>query len=206
MMTVSAILVVLATTLAAAAQDYVLPTLFDVTGVAADDVLNIRAEPDAGAEVIGTLAPNARRIEVVARDQSGDWGQVNTDGRSGWASLHYLTPRAGVWEPGELPQTLSCTGTEPFWSLTTRGDSVTYSTPENDGTRYRVETIEGADLMRDPRRSVVASTSGRRLTAVLVPASCSDGMSNRAYGLDATLVLERDGELRVMAGCCSVAP
>ena len=39
--------------------------MFDVTGVAANDVLNIRAAPDASAEIIGTLSPNARDIEVV---------------------------------------------------------------------------------------------------------------------------------------------
>ena len=34
---------------AAATQEYILPTLFDVAGVASDDVLNIRAEPTASS-------------------------------------------------------------------------------------------------------------------------------------------------------------
>ena len=39
-----------------ATPEYVLPTLFDVTGVAADDRLNIRERPDPSAPIIGTLA------------------------------------------------------------------------------------------------------------------------------------------------------
>lgn len=48
----------------AAAQD--LPAVYDVAGVAADDVLNVRAEPSAEAPVLRTLAPDAGGIEVVA--------------------------------------------------------------------------------------------------------------------------------------------
>ncbi|MFD2813860.1 SH3 domain-containing protein [Paracoccus aerius] len=67
---------------ALATQEYILPTLFDVTGVASDDVLNIRAEPNAKAAIIGTLAPDAFRIEVVEERQG--WARVNTgEGRAG---------------------------------------------------------------------------------------------------------------------------
>ncbi|MGB3280174.1 MAG: peptide-binding protein, partial [Pseudorhodobacter sp.] len=42
-----------------------LPALFDVTGVAADDVLNLRAAPDGVAEILGALGPSAKDVEVV---------------------------------------------------------------------------------------------------------------------------------------------
>ncbi|GAA6188440.1 hypothetical protein NBRC116596_15030 [Litorivita sp. NS0012-18] len=38
---------------AAQAQNAVLPTYYNVQGVASDDALNIRAQPDAGAPVLG---------------------------------------------------------------------------------------------------------------------------------------------------------
>ena len=44
------------------------PALLDATGVAGDDVLNVRAAANASALVIGTLAPDARDIEVIGPD------------------------------------------------------------------------------------------------------------------------------------------
>ena len=95
----------------AATQEYILPTLFDVTDVADDDVLNIRTRPSAGAEILGSLAPDARGVEVVAHDASGRWAQINTGEHSGWVALRYLAYRTDVWEPGALPEALRCIGT-----------------------------------------------------------------------------------------------
>ena len=67
-----------------------LPALYDVTGVAADDALNIRAEPAANAEIIGTLPSDARSVEVVAVDASGKWALVNSAERSGYLALRFL--------------------------------------------------------------------------------------------------------------------
>ena len=59
--------------LPAQAQDF--PALYAVTGVAADDVLNIRSRPDAGAPIIGALAPDSTGVEVLGR--SGNWALVS---------------------------------------------------------------------------------------------------------------------------------
>lgn len=58
--------------------------LHDVTGVAANDVLNIRENPDAASPVIGTLAPDATGVEVILVDDG--WALVNAGERSGYAS------------------------------------------------------------------------------------------------------------------------
>ena len=50
---------------AATAQDF--PALYRVTDVAANDVLNIRAQPQASAPVIGSFRPGQRGVEVMAR-------------------------------------------------------------------------------------------------------------------------------------------
>ncbi len=50
------------------------PALYDVTGVASDDVLNVRAAPNANAQVIAALGPKATQVEVVRTDTSGHWG------------------------------------------------------------------------------------------------------------------------------------
>ena len=59
-----------------------------LVAVAAGDRLNIRERPDASAPVIGTLAPDATGVEVVA-ERSG-WAQVNTAERRGWVNAKFL--------------------------------------------------------------------------------------------------------------------
>lgn len=71
---------------AAAATFDAWPALYDVSGVASDDVLNIRAEPSADAPIIGTLAHDATNVEII-RDGENGWGLVNTDeGTAGYPS------------------------------------------------------------------------------------------------------------------------
>lgn len=191
---------------AAATPEYILPTLFDVTGVAADDVLNIRAAPNASAAIIGTLSPHARDIEVVGYDQTGRWARINTGVHSGWAAFRYLAYQVDIWNPGTLPPTLHCLANEPFWSFAPRGDMMVFSTPDAPESVMRIEQVLTTGMFRDPRRSVSAQGDSRRMTAVIVPMACSDGMSDRAYGLDVTVILEGRGQTQMLTGCCSIAP
>ena len=190
----------------AATREYILPTLFDVTDVAADDVLNIRARPSAGAEIIGALAPDARGVEVVAHDASGRWAQINTGERSGWVALRYLAYRTDVWEPGALPAALRCIGTEPFWSLAPTEDAAVFSTPDAPDRAITLEAVLDPGVFRSPRRAILAGGDALGLTAVIAPARCSDGMSDMAYGLDATLIVREGDGTRMLTGCCSIAP
>lgn len=190
---------------AAATPEYLLPTLFDVEGVAAGDVLNVRAEPDASSAVLGALEPDAERVEVTEHDATGRWGRVNLGERSGWVAMRFLAYRTDVWEPGRLPEGLRCLGTEPFWSLSFAPGEAVLETPEATvafGTRQVLDT----GFFRDPRRAVTAQDGERRLTAVIRPAACGDGMSERAYGLIADVVLEEADGARLFVGCCSIAP
>jgi uncharacterized membrane protein len=191
---------------ATATQEYILPTLFDVTGVAANDVLNIRAAPDANASIIGHLAPDARAVEVVAHDATGRWAQVNAGEQSGWVALRYLAYRVDVWGEDTLPPSLHCLGTEPFWSLRMQGDALVLSTPDAPERVMQADGVLSSGVFRDPRRAVSAVDSAGGLTAVIVPMACSDGMSDRAYGLDATLILDGGGAQRMLTGCCTLAP
>ena len=190
----------------AATQEYILPTLFDVTDVAEGDVLNIRQAPSAGAAIIGTLAPDARDIEVVGYDSTGQWARVNTAERSGWVALRYLAYQVDVWTPGTLPATLQCLGTEPFWSFRPRGEAVVLSTPDAPETAMSIGQVLTTGVFRDPRRSVLAESDSSSFTAIIVPMECSDGMSDRAYGLDVTVVIEGPGEPQMLTGCCSISP
>lgn len=185
---------------ALATQEYILPSLFDVSGVAANDVLNIRAEPDAGAAIIGALAPDARAIEVV--EERRGWARVNAAEGSGWVSARYLSYRTDVWQEGELPAAFRCLGTEPFWDAKVEGGDLVLRSPEDRaGDRRAVQAVLDTGVFRDPARVLVA----RDMTLFSHPQICSDGMSDRLFGLSATLVIHGNSP-RMLSGCCTIQP
>lgn len=198
-MRILALILTLTAAPAWATQEYILPTLFDVTGVAADDVLNIRETPSASAAIIGTLAPDATRIEVV--DETRGWALVNTGERSGWVNARYLMYRTDVWPEQGLPDHFACYGTEPFWSARVEGDALILDEPEATAAPRPLRAVFATGVFREPRRAVLAGD----VTLVATPKLCSDGMSDRLFGLEATLIEDGDTP-RMMTGCCSIAP
>lgn len=182
-----------------------LPALFDVSGVAADDALNIRAEPGAKSEIIGQLAPDDRAIEVVRRE--GNWGLINAGEGAGWVYLKYMAPRSDAdWSAMKGP--MRCFGTEPFWSLTLRpaqGD-VRREEPGAEAQSLPLVAATGADGRATARFG--DATAGGDLT--LIGGSCSDGMSDRSFGITVSGRLRpglggASGEA-ALTGCCSVEP
>ena len=195
---ISAVVLVFVATVAQA-QD--LPALFKVTGVASDDVLNVRTEPRGGAEIVGTLAHDATWVEVVARE--GNWGLVNTGEQSGWASLRFLAQIPDTALP-EHPR-LACFGTEPFWRLdVVQGQSAQLSDPFGTDAFYTVGMMRAASGRFWPF-ALSGSAGGEAMTLVATPRNCSDGMSDRAYGLEATVVTTGIAPV-ILSGCCSLRP
>ena len=178
-----------------------LPALFDVSNVAADDVLNIRSGPMASASLVGHLPHDASGIEVVETNESGSWGRINIGETSGWLSLRYLARQSGNPDYA-LTQRFQCFGTEPFWSLSVvQGQSAEFTTPE-----YQT-TIPGAGLLTISRNTPGHYAVGfGNSVAVIRRSSCSDGMSDRAFGLSVDLLLSHGGDSGLYSGCCSLLP
>ncbi len=187
---------------APAARAQELPALYAVTGVAAGDVLNIRATPDPDAAIVGTLPPDATGVEVVAVD--GDWAVLNANDGTGYAALRFLQREDGpAWNALETP--LACVGTEPFWSLgiDPATGTTTYQTPEMAAPLQSLlsETWPG---------TIWAPAAAFSLTdglAVLQPGECSDGMSDRTYGIVADIFLRAingDAGPTRLSGCCRI--
>jgi len=91
---------------------------------------------------------------------------------------------------------LKAIGTEPFWAAEVQGRCVTYKTPEDQqGTRVWTHVDTG------PQGSAWnGALRGKQFQLYVrpgAPAGCSDGMSDKAYPMDA--VLRVDGETR--KGC-----
>ncbi|SFH07533.1 SH3 domain-containing protein [Palleronia marisminoris] len=173
--------------------------LYDVTGVASDDALFVRARPSNDGEVTGTLSHDAQGVHVSELSENGLWGRVDHDGAAGWVYLGYMEAQGAM----DFPGTLDCNGTEPFWSLSIRPDSVTLDEMSGAGFDGTTGTRARADG-RTNRWSLRAFDSGRSLTAVIVAQQCSDGMSDRSYPYTVDVILsEQDGH-RHVSGCCAL--
>ncbi len=188
---------------APALQAQSLPQLHDVTGVDAGDVLNIRATPSASAEIIGTLAPDATGIEVVAANPEGTWGQVNTGETAGWVNLTYMEARGVHIDNYNLPDGLFCYGNEPFWSLQNIGGALHYDTPDAPARDFDLWMAQDSGIAEDLRRMVQFAGFGGPGTAFIYPAQCNDGMSDRAFGLAISVMTAPSGDL--LSGCCTLS-
>ncbi len=189
-----------------AAADPVLPMLYDVAGVGSGDALNLREAPDPRAPIVGTLAPDARAIEVVALDPTGRWGRVNAGEQSAWVALRYLQAEPDVWASGTLPAGLACLGTEPFWSLRPKAGTLVYSTPDAGEQILTLVAALDTGVPGDPRRALVGRGASTGVTALITPGACSDGMSDRAFGLLVSVILGAPAAPSLLTGCCSIAP
>lgn len=179
-----------------------LPQLHDVTGVAAGDVLNIRAAPSASSQIIGAFDRDARGIEVVAQNPAGTWGQVNTGERAGWVSLRYMAARGVMIDHYNLPDGLRCFGTEPFWSLSNAGGALRYRTPETPARDLPIRIAQDNGLVDDLRRMIRFAGPDGPGVAFVYPATCNDGMSDRVFGLSIGAMLGPDSPM--LTGCCSL--
>jgi uncharacterized membrane protein len=180
-----------------------LPSLHEVTGVSADDVLNIREEPSGAADILGALAHNATDIEVVRENDSGTWGLVNSGEMSGWVAMRYLKPL----ETGDyiLSRRLTCLGTEPFWSLRiTQGATAVMSTPDGPEIQFTAGLVQSA-IARFGRYSLRGGGGDGTFTAVIRAEYCADGMSEAEFGLDVDVLIDGGGDVAHYIGCCSLS-
>ena len=170
----------------------------DVSGVAADDVLNLRAEPRADAPLAGALSPTAGAIEIVRRSEG--WAYVKSGNQAGWASARFLVP-ARTFEGGKPPSPLQCIGTEPFWALVIEGDRATYSSPEVKPVTERIGKIQQS---RNTNIAWRVSLNGGPIASATIEGrqACSDNMSDRVFPFRVHIET-RDATL--LSGCCDLA-
>lgn len=202
-MTPKALAVICALSCATTASAQNLPQLYDVTGVEVGDVLNIRATASASAEIIGTLARDAQSIEVVTVNDAGTWGRVNTGEASGWVNLRYMAERGVQIDNFNLPDGLFCMGTEPFWSVQNTGGRLHYDTPDAPARDMDLWIAQDSGIEGDLRRMIQFAGIGGPGTAFIYPAQCSDGMSDRTFGLAISLMTAPDAPM--LSGCCTLS-
>lgn len=179
------------------------PALYDVTGVASNDVLNIRAEPTARAPILDRFGPFDRDVEVLGTDASGKWGRVHAGERMGWSSLRFLT-RQPDQDGGLLPEQLFCHGTEPFWNLDFQADHTTeLDRLGSDPLQYDMTPLAMAQNAPNTHGAIGSGPQGA-ITLGITRQMCSDGMSDLEFGLSATVIYESTFGADVLSGCCSL--
>ncbi len=200
----------------AIAQD-IFPALYDVTGVAADDVLNVRADPSARSEIIGAFTPFGTAVEVIGLSDDGRWGRVNAGERAGWTSMRFLARQPGQtaadWgtAPDRIaPRVLECFGTEPFWTLVlVPGGTLDYAAlGQGDGSAYPggYEALVASASSGKRAFSGWLETEPMSFTGIVGTEICSDGMSDQLYGFAIDLLVSGSTGTQLDAGCCRLAP
>jgi uncharacterized membrane protein len=196
-MRLAALLALLAAPLSA--QD--LPALFNVTGVAAHDTLNVRTEADVRSQVLHELEHDARDIEIVRLSENERWGRINIFDQPGWVSMTFLSPQARA---KQMKQKLYCGGSEPFWSITLDA-AMTYDPMDGPAFSFAV-----AQRTRSINRSDRYALSGRQgedtATAIIMRRQCSDGMSETDFGISIDLLTTIEGKNSFLSGCCRLLP
>lgn len=179
------------------------PGYFRVTGVASDDTLNVRAGPSASSADIGDLPHDATGIEVAGTDASGDWGSILWEEGNGWIAMRFLAPDPVPTIAGTaLPSGLLCTGTEPFWSLRMTAGSASFS--DVAGANFTM-SLTGAKVAEGRASFPVQLSHGGAASAsvaIVQPATCSDGMSDRSYPYAVAYLINSAAGQRFIAGCC----
>jgi uncharacterized membrane protein len=172
---------------------------FNVSGVAPDDTLNIRAEPDIASDILGELAFDAVNIEVVGRE--GGWAMINMGDMPGWISFTYLQQTEPELLESGLPVDLMCGGTEPFWSAQISNEAFVFNAfwAEEESISYPVNAAPRAHSIGFP---VFLMLDGGGV-ASLAPNTCSDGMSDATYGWTLNAVLPGQYET-AYSGCCTL--
>jgi uncharacterized membrane protein len=179
---------------------------YRVAGVAANDTLVVREQPDHRSAALERWPHDAEGIIVtgvrIAVGGGWWWRVVGADGR-GWVNGRYLEVEDATI-PGEDGYPLACVGTEPFWSLRVGdGEAVFEEAGGETSERFRA----GPWLPFPGRYGFVAIRLGDEpasgmLTGRRSPEGCSDGMSGYEHPIAAVLV-RPDGT--GFEGCCERA-
>lgn len=131
-----------------------------------------------------TLAPAAALLLLAACHSGSGHSQSGVPGDD-----DSTQPFAAI-SPDE---TLHFVGTEPFWSGSARGSTLTYSTPaQPDGTKIPFTRFGGRNGL-----GLSGMLDGDTFDMTITPGDCSDGMSDRRFPF--TVTLNIGGDIR--EGC-----
>ncbi|CAN7408885.1 COG3650 family protein [Rhizobium sp. LjRoot258] len=114
----------------------------------------------------------------------------------GQSGVDTTAPQGSPAAPaGDFSGDLNALGTEPFWAIRIRSDSITFSRPGAED----VKSVNPGPLVEKERASWTVPGGPAPFKLTLTKADCSDGMSDRHYPLNAVLAF---GD-KTMYGCAA---
>ena len=106
----------------------------------------------------------------------------------------------GKRAPGDASpplQVFRAFGNEPFWNVNVEGETLTYSTPDDQAG----VVLQGTRRAVPGGVEIAGSHDGKAFALTVTEGECSDGMSDNVYALEATF---RYGDLHY-SGCGEAA-
>ncbi len=183
------------------AAEPLFPARYDVVGVSADDVLNLRTGPGTAHPVADTLAPDATGIEVLAIHDG--WARIGRGETTLFASAQFLERQPGQDDPAVISNLpVTCVGTEPFWTVRFEDEgylSYQFLGQDSVGIDLNNFATSGNDLRSS---SFEGSGDASPVLGVLRRTQCFDGMSDREFGIAIEFFPQVTGGLQHLTGCC----
>ncbi|CDM58682.1 MULTISPECIES: COG3650 family protein [Rhizobium] len=114
----------------------------------------------------------------------------------GQSGVDAAAPEGRLAAPaGDFSGDLNALGTEPFWAIRIRSDSITFSRPGAED----VKSVNPGPVAKKERASWTVPGGPAPFKLTLTKGDCSDGMSDRHYPLNAVLAF---GD-KTMYGCAA---
>jgi uncharacterized membrane protein len=172
---------------------------YSISGVADNDTLNIRAQPNPHAATIGSIPANAHGITATGQQQQAGnsvWREIRYQSTQGWVNSHYLSAETTAL----FHEPLHCSGTEPFWGLEI-DQQARFSTPEQSYRPMRADPAQQAANRPDTWSLIFqpAETTVPAFAFIQQTQQCSDGMSDTLYRYQ--IQLRIGGQ--TYSGCCN---
>ncbi len=104
-----------------------------------------------------------------------------------------IDPKGETFSAVAPDETITLTGTEPFWGMTIADGAANYANPDHpEGYDFAVTRFAGNNGL-----GFSGTLDGAAVTIALTPGQCSDGMSDRTYPFVATIAMGEE----TLRGC-----
>ena len=180
---------------------------YNVTGVAADDYLNVREQPDVKSQIVTRIpfdGSGIRRLDGTNNVDGQLWWRIKWEGKQGWVNKRYLLlpqKKEPTTKNSDSKAALHCGGTEPFWGIKITKQALTF-TPMG-GEKLNLPIVFNKTSDNNTKiAAIYAKKQGEQVMAILQKVrSCSDGMSDIDYPYSISAVINNQ---QFYSGCCHV--
>lgn len=177
--------------------------VYNVTNIKIGDSLNIRAEPSSSAAIQLSIPNNTQVLSTgeTKKVDSTTWIRVRLGAVGGWVNKKYLKTAPVLAQLSKTNQdttkTLKCHGTEPFWNLDFKGNTLLL---EQVGEKKITATITERLIGQSDNHYIFAGKTELYILGDDAGGICDDGMSDQSYPLHIN-ILKADNNF--LTGCCT---